>query len=452
MTDATTTMDQLRTVPRERGWPLLGQSFRLLRDGGDYFNDLQKRHGPVVGLSLFGFKVTSLMGPEANKLVFQNKGDLFKSSQWELLIGPFFHRGLMLLDGSEHRMHRRIMQTAFTKDALRDYFGAMQPRIGQELDAWQVEDNFLIFDHLKSMTLNIGSDVFVGHTPGTQAAEMNRAFLDTVRAATGIVRANLPGTRWRKGIKGRAFLERFFRREIAAKRAQPGTDLFSRLCTARSEDDELFSDDDVINHMIFTLMAAHDTTTITVSNMVYQLARHPEWQTRLRAQSQALCDSKGTSTLDYDDLASLTDIERVMKEALRLCAPVPYMPRKLTRTIEFEGYHLPAGSFVSISPWISHYLSDYWREPHRFDPERFGPERAEHKQHPFLWAPFGGGAHKCIGLHFGEMEIKAIMHQLLLRFRWSVPADYQMQQDFTSLPIPKDHLPVKLEVLPERPV
>jgi hypothetical protein len=43
------------------------------------------------------------------------------------------------------------------------------------------------------------------------------------------------------------------------------------------------------------------------------------------------------------------------------------------------------------------------------------------------------------------MEIKAIMHQLLMRYRWSVPADYEMPIDTTALPVPADGLPVKLE-------
>jgi cytochrome P450 len=134
-----------------------------------------------------------------------------------------------------------------------------------------------------------------------------------------------------------------------------------------------------------------------------------------------------------------------MKEALRICAPVPGLPRRAVRDCEYKGYRIPAGHMVQISPWFTHTNPEYWSEPLRFDPERFGEARAEDKAHPFLWVPFGGGAHKCIGLHFGEMEVKAILHQLLLRYRWSVPQGYEMRQDFTSLPIPRDRLPVRLE-------
>jgi len=53
----------------------------------------------------------------------------------------------------------------------------------------------------------------------------------------------------------------------------------------------------------------------------------------------------------------------------------------------------------------------------------------------------------CIGLHFADMQIKAIVHQILLRYRLQVKPDYELKLDLTSLPTPKDHLPVTLELL-----
>ena len=73
--------------------------------------------------------------------------------------------------------------------------------------------------------------------------------------------------------------------------------------------------------MIFLLMAAHDTTTITLSSMAYYLAKHPEWQEQARAESIA------AGEIDYDGVLALETLDRVMKESLRLCAPVPSLPR-----------------------------------------------------------------------------------------------------------------------------
>lgn len=432
---------QLKPIPGDAGPPILGYVIPLVTRLDSFVQQRYERYGEISWGKAFGIKVVSMMGPDANKFVFQNRGDLFASSAWEELIGKFFTRGLMVLDGAEHRLHRRIMQTAFTRDALREYLEILSPNITQGLDAWEPGQQFLIFPHLKSLTLDLASEVFIGHKPGAEADRINKAFLDMVQAATGIIRFGLPGTRWHRGLRGRKLLEDFFRRQLPEKQASESRDLFSKLCHARDENGDRFSDDDVVNHIIFVLMAAHDTSTITLTNMVYQLAKHPEWQQRLRLESQAL----NTMTPDYEQLESLTSMALAMKETLRLCAPVPGIPRRATRDTEFKGHYIPKGSFVSLSPWFTHTSSLYWDKPEQFDPLRFAEPRVEDKKHAFQWVPFGGGAHKCIGLFFGEMEVKAILHQMLLRYRWSVPQDYQMKQDFTSLPIPKDRLPVNLQ-------
>jgi cytochrome P450 len=433
----------LRPVPARRGWPLVGDSLHFLRDADNYLLGLHARYGEACRVNAFGTRIHFLIGPDANQFVLQSRDGLFANDAWIHFIGPFFHRGLMLLDFDEHRMHRRIMQAAFARDALHGYMRTLRTRVETDLAQWQPGEGVRIFDRLKALTLNVGSEVFAGQPPGAEADAINTAFLDTVQAATGLIRFGLPGTRWQAGLKGRKLLEAHFRRDLAARRADPGSDLFSRLCQATDEDGELFSDEDVVSHMIFVLMAAHDTSTITLSNMIYHLAKHPQWQERLREECRAL----GDAPMHDEDFEKLGDMSLVMKEALRMCAPVPIMPRRATRDCEFKGMRIPANSTVAISPWATHYLPEVWQDPRRFDPERFAPSRAEDRRHAFQWIPFGGGAHKCIGLHFGEMEVKAILYQLLMRFRWRVPADYVMPQDYTSLPIPKDRLPVRLERL-----
>jgi cytochrome P450 len=102
---------------------------------------------------------------------------------------------------------------------------------------------------------------------------------------------------------------------------------------------------------------------------------------------------------------------------------------------------------VSVNLYGAHHLSEYWPDPEHFDPERFADDRRDDKVHRNAWMPFGNGVHKCIGLHFGGMEIKAAMHQLLLSYRWNVPPDYEMPIDWSSLPRPKDGLPVRLQRL-----
>ena len=261
-------------------------------------------------------------------------------------------------------------------------------------------------------------------------------------AGTALVRFPVPRGRWHRGLQARRRLEQFFGRRVASRRRQPGPDLFSQLCQAEDDRGQRFSDADVVNHMIFLMMAAHDTSTLTLCAMMYYLARHPHWQQRLREESRAL----GKTRLIFTDLEQLTGIGQVMREALRLMPPVHGIPRRTVKPVQFNGATIPAGTFVMISPYVTQHMARHWPAPERFDPERFAPDRLPLPD-PYQYIPFGGGAHKCIGLHFAELQIKTILHQILLRFEWSVPSHYRMPVNFTTLPKPADDLPVYLTAL-----
>jgi cytochrome P450 len=99
---------------------------------------------------------------------------------------------------------------------------------------------------------------------------------------------------------------------------------------------------------------------------------------------------------------------------------------------------------VVVSPIHTHHMEEWWPEPFRFDPERFTEARAEHEKHTHSWAPFGGGAHLCIGFRFAEVQIKSIMHQMLRRYRWSVPDGYSMPVQQAPISKPLDGLPVEV--------
>jgi cytochrome P450 len=136
-----------------------------------------------------------------------------------------------------------------------------------------------------------------------------------------------------------------------------------------------------------------------------------------------------------------------MKEAMRLVSPVPGVTRRANRDTELLGFRVPAGSYMAVHLWGVHHMEEVWPDPERFDPERFAEHRREDKVHRYAYLPFGNGIHKCIGMYFGGMEVKAAMHQLLQRFRLSVEPGYRMPIDWVSLPRPKDGLPIRLNRL-----
>ncbi|MEO3824806.1 cytochrome P450 [Actinomadura sp. B10D3] len=435
----------LKPVPGVPGVPYIGSTLAVMRDPIGIARKRYEEYGPVAWGWLLGQRTVTVHGPEAAEVVLVNRDKAFANGPaWSYFIGPFFNRGIMLLDFEEHLHHRRIMQQAFTRPRLRAYMDAMAPGIVAGVESWEPGQGFKVYDHFKKLTLDLAADVFMGvELDDAERARVNGAFIDAVRAGTAYVRFAVPGLRWHRGLRARRVLEDFFRRHLPAKRRDGGDDLFAALCQAETDDGERFTDEDVVNHMIFALMAAHDTTTITLTTMAYYMARFPEWQERLREESLGL----GAAPPGYDDLDAFTGIDMVMKESLRMVTPVPALPRRVVKDTSILGFHIPAGTTVVVPMLSNHHMAEWWPDPDRFDPGRFSPERREDKAHKYAWAPFGGGAHKCIGLYFAGMQVKTIMHQVLLRYRWSVPARYEWPLDTTSLPSPKDGLPVRLDRL-----
>ena len=197
------------------------------------------------------------------------------------------------------------------------------------------------------------------------------------------------------------------------------------------------------------IVAASTTRTAARSNsttttMAYHLAAYPEWQERARDESARL----GDGPLDIEALEKLETLDLVMNESLRLVTPVPWAMRQTVRDTDLLGYYIPAGTNVVTYPGTNHKLPELWTDPDKFDPDRFAEPRAEHKRHRYAFTPFGGGAHKCIGMVFGQLEIKTVIHRLLRQYRLELPRpDYKGRWDHGGMPVPMDGMPIVLRPL-----
>jgi cytochrome P450 len=439
-------LQQFKPIPVDNGLPILGHAIGMFRDVLGNVQTLERRHGAIWQSHFGSSSIINMLGPDALELVLKNRDGNFSSKLgWDFFIGQVFPGAIMAMDGDDHRYQRRIMQVAFRKSALRAYLEQMSPAIDASIGQWTPSgtSSHLMFPLIKQLTLDLAASVFMGIELGKNAAALNRAFVHTVAASLAFIRRPIPGLKMWRGVRGRKLLVERFRELLPQKRATHTSDFFSEFCHARSEQDEQFTDQEIVDHMIFLMMAAHDTTTSTLTTMMYLLAKHPAWQERLRDEARAL----GKAQLDYDDLEGVETLNWVMREALRLYPPLSSMPRMCVRDTVFGDYLIPAGTMVGVFPIHAHHMPSLWTNPRGFDPERFSSARQEDKRHAFAWVPFGGGVHMCIGQHFATLQVKAIMHQLLLRYRWTVPADYVMPYQLVPIAKPRDGLPITLERL-----
>ncbi len=318
-------------IPSTGDWPLVSEA-RFLSNTLAFAQRVHAKCGPVSrGWWMFKESVY-LMSAQSNEVVLFDRAGRFSAKQgWERVLADLFPRGLMLRDAEDHRWHRRLMLPAFRHEALERYLAKMSPRIEASVAQWGAQGQLKFYPAIKRLTLAIAADVFLGTQLDDEIDQISDDFSDLVAASVAVVRVPVLGRTYAKGVAGRARLATFIRDRIGQRRASDGNDLFTQLCHARDEQDKQYSDEEIVDHLIFLMMAAHDTTTSAITTMVYALAKHPEWQTRLRAEAQKTAnhiEATGRQGPTLDDLALMTDIELVFKESLRLYQPLPTIARR----------------------------------------------------------------------------------------------------------------------------
>jgi cytochrome P450 len=438
--------NSLTHIPGDEGWPIIGKTLEVLADPKGQVERAAAKYGLLYRSNIFGETSLALLGPEANELVLFDQAKLFSSSLgWGRILDLLFPRGLMLLDFDEHRLHRRALSVAFKSGPMKSYLAELDTGIAARVAQWRAKPGPMPFyPAMKQLTLDLAATSFLGAEIGSEVEEITRAFIDMVAASISVIRKPLPGTKMARGVKGRKRIVAYFSEQIPIRRASGGgDDLFSQLCHATHEDGALLSTQDIVDHMSFLMMAAHDTLTSSLTSFVAALASNPQWQERLREEVNALGITLDQPTT-FDNLEAMRLTEMAFKEAIRIMPPVPSIPRRAVRDFTFMGYQIPAGTLLSVNPLFTHHMPDIWPDPETFDPMRFTDEAQRHR-HRFAWVPFGGGAHMCLGLHFAYMQAKCFARHLLQNLNVSMEPGYTPDWQMWPIPKPRDGLRVTLK-------
>tara|TARA_R110000823_G_scaffold27609_8_gene80360 strand:- start:18741 stop:20174 length:1434 start_codon:yes stop_codon:yes gene_type:complete len=439
-----TRLADLSHLPGTWGVPFFGHLYWMLTDLHAWLDQQYAQYGPVFRARTPRLDSVFMLGPGANSLVFQNENKIFSNFlAWDQVFATLFDNNLLERDFTDHKANRRILQSAFKRPAIEGHMELMNPMLRDGILSWQTGSTISAMGHVKTLLLNTGARVFLGTEAAAESQKLNQAFTAVVAAtADPFKRKEIWFSPYARGLKGRQVLNDYMMASIPQRRSQPGRDLFSQVCQLRDDDGAFFSDEEICDHIIFVLFAAHDTTTSALCAVLYALATNPDWQEELREEMFSL----NKEAVEFDDVPLLQKTGLTLKEALRMYPALSVMPRYTLEEFEFQGHRIPADSIVTVSTLFTHYMPEYWNDPHTFDPYRFSPERAEEKQDFFQYVPFGGGAHKCLGMHFSEVQSKIFLFHLLKNFRVSKdPRMTRYRYNNVPLTFPTDGLPLQFE-------
>ncbi|XP_065511017.1 cytochrome P450 4F3 [Caloenas nicobarica] len=193
-------------------------------------------------------------------------------------------------------------------------------------------------------------------------------------------------------------------------------DFIDLLLLAKDEDGNALSDEDIAAEADTFMFEGHDTTASGLAWLLYNLARHPDYQQRCRQEVLELLRGRDTEDIEWEDLSHLPFTTMCIKESLRLHPPVTAVSRRCTQDIALrDGRVVPKGVICLMSIYGTHHNPDVWPEPEVFNPLRFSPENSKGRA-PLAFVPFSAGPRNCIGQSFAMAEMKVVAALTVARF------------------------------------
>ncbi len=406
--------------PGPKPKPVVGNVLDFRKGQIAFLTGLQRQYGKASTFYFGAFPAVMFTTAEAVRYVMVENAKNFTIREiaqgLQLLLGD----ALLTTDGDFHQRQRRLVLPAFHRKRVVSYRDVMIAYTERMLEDWQPGQQVNLAVEMQKLTLRIVGKALFDVELTQKSSTLGRAF-DNVRVypnrrrfSLHSFRINLPFTTYGKFVRGRALLDKFVYDLIAQRRAKEEDvgDVLSMLLAARDEDGSALTDVQVRDEIMTLLAAGHETTSNALTWTFYLLSQYPAERDKLLAELRSVLHGRAPTV---EDLAQLPYLEMVVKESMRLYPPAWMLGRRAIEDYELEGYHLPAGSFIILSPWVFHHMSEYFAEPERFWPERFDPETGE-KHQPFSYFPFGAGSRMCIGSTFAMMEARLLLATILQRY------------------------------------
>ncbi|NMG09914.1 cytochrome P450 [Brasilonema sp. UFV-L1] len=409
-----------KTPPGPRGYPIIGCFPQMASNPLQFLTNAAREYGDVVHLGTIGPQQLYLFAhPDGVKHVFQDnyhnyiKGANFKDKDFTLLVG----NGLINSEGEAWRRQRRLMQPAFHhRQQIAAMVTLMTKVIEELIEHWRSMENAQIDVAAEMLELSqkIVIKALLSLDPNSsETAQIIQAWHTVLAFHTERIWAFLKVPLSVPTPKNVRFLQAVQTidtvvYQIIRERQQSSNhpdDVLSMLMSARDESGEGLSDQLLRDEIVALFVAGFDTSATSLGWVWYLLSQYPDVESKLQEE---LATVLGGRTPTFEDLPNLKYTKMVIQETMRLYPAVWILSMTNIADDQISGYHIPAGSMIVLSPYVTHHHPAFWENPENFEPERWAPERSASRPR-YAYFPFGSGPRQCLGDVFVTTEIQLIV-------------------------------------------
>jgi cytochrome P450 len=403
--------------PGPKGFAAIGFLSAGLVPSASVLERLRAKYGHTFRVVYPSGPMTFTGDPDALRALYSADPDTFDVFGLDATAPVFGKGSVAVTSGARHRRDRKLLTPPFHGGALRAYGPTIAAIASSATADWPSVGEFSMLATTQTITLEIMIRVVFGIQDDERVRRTREAVLELMASLHPALfffpplRHTFGGLGpWARNCRAVAALNRILSDEVAArKRAHtPGEDILGRLLTARYDDGSAMSEAELFDQLRGLLFAGHETTATVMAWAFYWLHRRRQVLARLLDE----VDRLGRDP-DPDALSALPYLDAVCQEALRLYPPVVEPARIPRAPFDLAGYAIAPGEGIRPSPMLLHTREDLYPDPHSFTPERF----LARKFSVFEYAPFGGGARRCLGAALAQYEMKIVLGTLLAQHR-----------------------------------
>jgi cytochrome P450 len=416
-------------------WPVVGSTILYAADPPGFAVRAQRAHGTVVRLPMIPHNPTvQVTDPAAVRHILQGNADNYCRGAYYEAFRLFMGQGLLTLDDADWREHRKVVNPAFTPNAIAARAAETDAALAELTDRWAEHARtgrpFDLYAESMRLTCRVIGHALVGRDLSKDDGEFARALgvaLEAIFKEVGSLEKLAPSflpTPYRRRVRrARRTLERVIARAARDADRGSGGEVAALIRASDLPENAFWSD------LVTLMLAGVETTALALAWTLYEIARHPEVRDLVEEEAERVCGGRPPTSADLD---ALTYTGRVVDEALRLHPPVWQFPRQTIDEDVLAGRRVPAGTPVLISVYAAHRNPEQWPDPDSFDPDRFTPQASAGRDRS-AYVPFGGGRRQCIGKRMGLGLLRQAVATVHGRFRLCPVDDVPRNGAFITL-------------------
>ncbi|KAI1759350.1 cytochrome P450 [Hypoxylon sp. FL1150] len=451
-------------------FPLIGSTITYGMDPPRFFKENRVKYGDIFTFVLLGKKTTVYLGTAGNDFILNGKHkDVCAEDIYGVLTTPVFGKDVVYdCPNAKLMEQKKFMKVALTTAAFQSYV----PIIADEVSSYMKRcPDFKGKSGVVNIPKNMAEITIFTASHSLQGSEIRNKFDESLAALyhdldMGFTPVNfmlhwapLPWNKKRDHAQrtiAKVYMDTIKERRAASK--SDAQDMMWHLMNSTYKGDIPVPDHEIAHMLIALLMAGQHSSSSTSSWMMLRLASRPDIMEALyREQVEAL--GADLPPLTFEDLAKLPLNQAIVKETLRLHAPIHSIMRAVKSPMPVPGtkYVIPTSHTLLAAAGVTAADPAFFPEPDLWEPTRWNKDsplapslarnEAEEEEKidygyglvskggksPYL--PFGAGRHRCIGEQFANVQLQTINAMIvrMFKFRNVDGSDKVIATDYASL-------------------